>query len=105
MFGFASGAYVHADRVSSSRFFWSRPVIVGFKEGERGYGVQGLLQDLQNRPPAIVALQLRDWAPDVLNSAEFFLKTPPLADLLIANYTQAQGPDGFDTWTRRGTHP
>jgi 4-amino-4-deoxy-L-arabinose transferase-like glycosyltransferase len=105
VFGFASGAYVHADRVSSSRFFWSRPVIVGFKEGERGYGVQGLLQDLQNRPPAVVALQLRDWAPDVLNSAEFFLKTAPLADWLIANYTQAQGPDGFDIWTRRGTHP
>ena len=30
-----------AQRVSATRFFWSRPVIVGFREGEPGYGATG----------------------------------------------------------------
>src|SRR5690606_11629857 len=47
VFGFASGAYVQADRESASRFFWSRPVIVDFNASEPGYGVEGLREDLE----------------------------------------------------------
>ena len=53
IFGYSSGAYVYADRRSASRFFWSRPVIVGFNGGDPGYGVNGLRADLELRdsPP------------------------------------------------------
>ena len=37
------------DRASASRFFWSRPVIVGFNGERPGYGVDGLLDDLQRQ--------------------------------------------------------
>ena len=36
--------------------------------------------------PAVVALQQRDWAPDVDDSAHFFMTTPALAGWLRANY-------------------
>jgi hypothetical protein len=101
VFGFSGGAYVDAERVSSSRFFWSRPVIVDFNAADPSYGVNGLATDLAARPPAIVALQVRDWAPDVANSAEFFLSTPALAGWLHSNYEHAAGPVGYDVWTRR----
>ena len=101
VFGFSSAAYVAADRVSASRFFWSRPVIVGFNDGQPGYGVAGLLDDLRTRPPAIVALQQRDWYPDVDDSAHFFMATPALASWLRAAYAPASGPEGFDLWIRR----
>jgi len=101
IFGFSSGAYVNAGRMSASRFFWSRPVIVGFNEGNAGYGVSGLLDDLRRSMPAIVALQQRDWYPDVDDSAHFFLTTPALATWLRSSYQQVQGPDGFDVWSRR----
>ncbi len=101
VFGFTCGAYVAADRVSASRFFWSRPVIAGFKSGTTGYGVDGLLSDLQLNRPKIIALQQKDWAPDVEDSAAFFMKTPPLAGWLQAYYVRAEPLDGFDVWTRR----
>ena len=101
VFGFSSGAYVRADRTSASRFFWSRPVIVGFNQGKQGYGVSGLLDDLQRNRPAIVALQQRDWYPDVDDSAHFFLATPPLAAWLRGSYSTTPGPEGFDVWVRR----
>jgi hypothetical protein len=101
LFGFSSGAYVSADRSSASRFFWSRPVIVGFNDGEPGYGVAGLLDDLGASRPVIVALQQRDWYPDVDDSAHFFMATPPLASWLRASYTPVAGPEGFDLWIRR----
>ena len=101
VFGFTSAAYVYAGRVSASRFFWSRPVIVGFNSEKPGYGVRGLLQDLERTSPAVVALQRRDWAPDVQDSAQFFMATPPLADWLRSHYELRNGPDGFDTWVRR----
>lgn len=101
VFGFSSGAYVSAGRMSASRFFWSRPVIVGFNEGKAGYGVSGLLDDLRRNRPSIVALQQRDWYPDVDDSAHFFMTTPSLAAWLRESYTQVQGPDGFDIWSRR----
>ena len=101
VFGFSSGAYVTADRSSASRFFWSRPVIVGFNEGRPGYGVSGLLDDLRRNHPAIVALQQRDWYPDVDDSAHFFMTTPDLAGWLRESYQPVPGPEGFDLWMRR----
>ena len=101
VFGFSSGAYVSAGRMSASRFFWSRPVIVGFNDGTPGYGVSGLLDDLRRHTPAIVALQQRDWYPDVDDSAHFFMTTPSLVTWLRNSYQQVPGPDGFDVWSRR----
>jgi hypothetical protein len=102
VFGFSGGAYVLAERVSASRFFWSRPVIAGFNEGQPGYGVNGLLEDLRRRPPVIVALQRHDWLPDVDDSAHFFMTTPALAGWLQASYESVAGPEGFDVWMLRG---
>lgn len=101
LFGFTGAAYVYAGRQSASRFFWSRPVIAGFKEGTPGYGPEGLLSDLQRTPPAVVVLQQHDWAPDVDDSAHYFMNTPPLAAWLRAGYDRAPGPEGFDVWLRR----
>ena len=61
LFGFSPGALVQSQRVSASRFFWSRPVIVGFNEGKPGYGVSGLATELTVfRPieiiPGVVAI-------------------------------------------------
>jgi hypothetical protein len=105
VFGFSSGAYLAADRRSASRFFWSRPVIVGFNDGKPGYGVSGLLEDLQNESPAIVALQQRDWYPDVDDSAHFFMTTPPLADWLGASYQRVPATAGYDVWVKRVPTP
>ena len=105
VFGFSSGAYLAADRRSASRFFWSRPVIVGFNDGKPGYGVSGLLEDLRNGSPAVVALQQRDWYPDVDDSAHFFMTTPPLADWLRASYERVNATAGFDVWVKRVSTP
>lgn len=105
VFGFSSGAYVEADRASASRFFWSRPVIVGFSQDRPGYGVSGLLEDLRRHPPVIVALQQRDWFPDVDDSAHFFMGNLPLAGWLRASYEPLDGPAGFDVWVRRQDRP
>jgi hypothetical protein len=105
VFGFSSGAYVRSGRQSASRFFWSRPIIVGFNEGKRGYGVAGLLEDLQRTRPAVVALQQRDWYPDVDDSAHFFMTTPALAAWLRGAYDVVNGPEGFDVWMRRLARP
>jgi hypothetical protein len=101
VFGFTCAAYVEADRVSASRFFWSRPVIVGFNAGRPGYGTDGLLSDLHLNRPAVIALQQKDWEPDSDDSAPFFMSTPTLAGWLRAYYVQAEGPAGFDVWLRR----
>ena len=101
VFGFSSGAYVKAHRRSASRFFWSRPVIVGFNAPLPGYGVAGLLEDLRAHPPEIVALQQRDWYPDVDDSAHFFMATPQLASWLRASYSEVVGPEGFNVWLRQ----
>jgi len=103
VFGFSCGAYAHAGRTSASRFFWSRPIIAGFNEGRPGYGVSGLLADLTRNAPAVVALQERDWFPDVDNSAHFFMNTPPLAGWLQNGYDRVDGPEGFDVWMKRGS--
>jgi hypothetical protein len=101
VFGFTSAAYVLAERASASRFFWSRPVIVNFKSGTPGYGVEGLIADLRRHRPALVALQRRDWAPEVADSASFFMETPALAGWLQAHYVRAAGPPAFDVWILR----
>ena len=101
VFGFTCGAYIDADRASASRFFWSRPVIVGFKAGVPGYGAEGMLSELEINRPAVIALQQKDWAPDVADSAAFFLGTPRLSGWLHAHYVRAAGPEGFDLWLRR----
>ena len=105
VFGFSPGAYVTARRESASRFFWSRPVIVGFNAEEPGYGVAGLLEALQRRAPAVVALQRHDWAPDVADSAEFFMSTPALASWLRDHYEPDNGPEEFDVWRRKRAQP
>jgi hypothetical protein len=105
LFGFSPGALVQSQRASATRFFWSRPVIVGFNTGRPGYGVEGLLSDLHLNRPAVVALQRRDWAPDGPDSAAFFMATPALAGWLQANYVPASGPEGFDVWLRRSGTP
>jgi len=101
VFGFSSAAYVRAGRASASRFFWSRPVIVGFNDQQPGYGVSGLLEDLRRNSPAIVALQQRDWYPDVDDSAHFFMTTPSLADWLRESYQPSTGPEGFNIWMKK----
>ncbi len=101
VFGFTCAAYVDADRVSASRFFWSRPVIAGFEAGRAGYGVDGLLADLQRTSPVVVALQRKDWYPDVADSAAFFMRTAPLAGWLETNYVRTDGPEAFDVWLRK----
>jgi hypothetical protein len=105
VFGFTSAAYIEAGRASASRFFWSRPVIVGFNQGRPGYGAEGLLADLSVNRPSVVALQQRDWAPDVDDSATYFMKTPSLAGWLRAHYVQTSGPEGYDVWQRRSSAP
>lgn len=105
VFGFSPGVYVQSGRASASRFFWSRPVIVDFNADEPGYGVRGLLADLARHQPAVVALQMRDWAPDVQDSAAFFLGNAPLAAWLRTHYQRTEGPDGFDVWLRDGALP
>jgi hypothetical protein len=105
VFGFTCSAYVYANRMSASKFFWSRPVIAGFKSGTPGYGVEGLLSELTANRPAVIALQERDWSPDVEDSRPFFLSTPMLSTYLRANYVQASGFEGFDVWVRRSDLP
>jgi hypothetical protein len=100
VFGFTCAAYIYANRASASRFFWSRPVIVGFNEHEPGYGPAGLLADLERNRPAVVALQRNDWTPDT-DSAEYFLATPALADWLTRHYVRGIGPHDFDMWLRK----
>jgi hypothetical protein len=102
VFGFSQAAYVYADRRSASRFFWSRPVIVEFDAPDPRYGTQGLLADLERNRPAVVVLQKHDWAPDVEDSAAFFLQNARLSDWLHAHYREFPSVDGFSTWERTG---
>jgi hypothetical protein len=103
VFGFSPGSYAYAHRRSASRFFWSRPVILDFNGADPQYGVEGLRGDLDRSHPAYVILQQHDWAPDVKDSAPFFLSQPRLADWLHAGYHQVQPfVDGFSAWERNG---
>jgi 4-amino-4-deoxy-L-arabinose transferase-like glycosyltransferase len=100
LFGFSPGALVQSHRISATRFFWSRPVIVGFNSGKPGYGVDGLLQELSRTRPVEVVLQRRDWeyGPD---SASFFLGDPRLLDWLRENYEPAGELGNFLLYRRK----
>jgi len=112
VFGFSPAAYVYADRRSASRFFWSRPVVVGFDSENPSYGVNGVRADLERTRPAYVILQERDWAAAertfrasdaIPDSAPFFHAQPPLETWLGANYHRlAAFVDGFEGWERNG---
>jgi hypothetical protein len=98
VFGLAASVYVNSGRESASRFFWSRPVVVEFARGRRGYGSAGLLDDLRRSTPVLVALQKHwdDPAPE-----EFFLHTPALRQWLDAGYVLENESSEFSIWRRR----
>jgi hypothetical protein len=103
VFGFSPGSYAYANRRSASRFFWSRPVILDFNHEDPRWGVAGLHADLDRSRPAFVVLQQHDWAPDVQDSAPFFLSQPALGGWLRANYHEIRPfVDGFTAWERNG---
>jgi hypothetical protein len=112
VFGFSPAAYVYADRRSASRFFWSRPVVVGFNAGIPGYGFEGVRADLDRRAPAYVVLQEHDWAPAektfrgadaIPDSAPFFHSQPALESWLRAGYHRVEPfADGYEGWERNG---
>jgi hypothetical protein len=97
VFGFSGGSVCwKSERVSSSRFYWSRPVIIGFAADRPGYGPAGLLADLQRRPPVIVALQKEEW-----RSHDFFMNHEPLRRWLEFGYVIDRETPMFSVWRRR----
>ncbi len=102
IFGFSPWALVGSGRVSATRFFWSRPVIIGFQGDRPGYGVEGLIGELNRDHPPLVVLQERDWDPDGPNSADFFLANPRLSAWLRDGYEPAGRMHNFQLWQR---HP
>jgi hypothetical protein len=103
VFGFSPWAYVGSDRISASRFFWSRPIIVGFEASDPRYGARGLLADLQSTAPRLVVLQHRDWDPDGLNSDEFWRTQPSLVTWLSTHYVKTTDLHNFEIWTRQAS--
>jgi hypothetical protein len=103
IFGFSPGAYVKADRVSASRFFWSRPILFGFNADVPGYGASGVLDELAARSPAFVVLQNHDWAPPPNDSATYFLQHPQLGKWLLTHYRRVTDfqHDDYVIWQRR----
>ncbi len=101
IFGFSASAYLRANRPSASRFFWSRPIIAGFNEGQPRYGADGLLAELKAARPRAVVLQQRDWPAEISDSATFFLRNPPLASWLHAGYQPVEAPEPYLMWVRR----
>jgi hypothetical protein len=100
VFGFSPWAYVGSGRASASRFFWSRPVIIGFEANRPGYGVDGLIGELDRHRPPLIVLQERDWDPDGPNSADFFLANSRLDGWLQAGYEPAGRLHNFQIWRR-----
>jgi hypothetical protein len=101
VFGFSGNAYVRAGRVSASRFFWSRPVLVGFNDGQPGYGAAGLLKDLAASRPPLVVLQMHDWPAEGIDSATFFLQHPQLGPWLRSGYELTAQNASYMIWSRR----
>jgi hypothetical protein len=87
--GFSPGALLQSERRSATRFFWSRPLIVGFGEGWPGYGINGLLAELETHKPTLVVLQRRDWDPDTIDSFTWFSRQPKLVAWLGRDYQPA----------------
>jgi hypothetical protein len=97
IFGFSGGTVGwKSGRVSSSRFYWSRPVLIEFEAGRPAFGSQGVLEDLLERPPVLVALQRDEW-----QSERFFLETPALREWLNAGYVLDHETPMFSVWRRR----
>jgi hypothetical protein len=101
VFGFAPAVYLEGQRLSASRFFWSRPVILEFASDHEGYGSRGLLAELARTRPAVVALQKQDWGPMDPNSEAFFLGQPDLRAWLFAGYERDRDTAIFSVWRRR----
>jgi hypothetical protein len=101
VFGFSPWALVGSGRASASRFFWSRPIIIGFEADQPGYGVSGLIDELNRFHPPLVVLQERDWDPDGPNSADFFLANVQLAAWLRDRYEPTGRLHNFQLWRRR----
>jgi hypothetical protein len=101
VFGFSPWAYVGSGRASASRWFWSRPVIVGFEAHRPGYGWRGVLTDLRRTAPALVALQRRDWDPVETNSDVFFAAHPEMVAWLEAGYEPAGELHNYALWVKR----
>lgn len=101
VFGFSPGALVQAPRRSASRFFWSRPLIVGFNASKPGYGPDGLLAELGATQPEIVVLQRHDWEAEGTDSETYFMSQPRLAAWLVAGYDRKQDQDNYSIWMRR----
>jgi hypothetical protein len=97
VFGFSGGSVgFKSERESASRFFWSRPILIEFAAGEPGYGSAGLLNDLERRQPAIVALQREQW-----ESERFFLENAGLRGWLERGYVLDQDTPMFSVWRRK----
>lgn len=101
VFGWAPGVPALAKRRSASRFHWSQPILLEFASDRPGYGSAGLLADLQQHAPAVVALQHDHWGPDRGHSSEFFHATPILESWLTTQYVRAPDLDRFEIWRRR----
>ena len=99
--GFSAGALVHANRQSASRFFWSRPLLVGFNDGMPGYGAAGLLAEVTKSRPTVVALQQRDWPVEGVDSATWFSRQPALQAWLTEGYRRVADTGTYFIWKRR----
>jgi hypothetical protein len=98
VFGFAGGSVCwKSERMSASRFSWSQPVLREFAAGEPGYGSAGMLADLLQRKPILVALQRQEqW-----KSQEFFMGHAPLRAWLQAGYMLDYETPKFAVWRRK----
>lgn len=98
VFGFAGGSVCwKSERMSASRFSWSQPVLREFSAGEPGYGSAGLLADLLQRKPVLVALQRQEqW-----KSQEFFMSHTALRHWLMTGYVLDHETPKFAVWRRK----
>ena len=101
IFGFSADAYVRAQRLSASRFFWSRPIIAGFNEGVPGYGVAGLLAELRAAKPRAVVLQRHDWPAERSDSIGYFMSSRDLSEWLRSEYQVDRETSMYQIWLRR----
>ena len=71
-------------------------MFIEFEAGRPGYGSAGLLDDVREHPPALVALQRDEWG-----SERLFLQTPALNEWLTRGYTLDHETPMFSVWRRR----
>lgn len=104
IFGFSPAAYVYSGRRSASRFFWSMPLVIGYKSGEAGYGPEGLLQQVERSQPSIVAVQRDDAGANERDSYTWFMNEPQLVAWLTKRYRRVESWPRYDIWERRPDH-